>query len=65
MLSDERKYDPSLWPKDRKTKPKEGKTDELGFLYTPNGSFFDFDDEYFNRNDFTLLIKNIFSALAG
>ena len=48
------KYDPSLWPKERKPKPKNGKLDELGFYYTPNGSFYDYDNEYFNRNGFDI-----------
>lgn len=54
MLSEDRKYDPSLWPTERKPKPKEGKLDELGFFHTPNGSFYDFDDEYFNKNGYDI-----------
>lgn len=42
----------SLWPTERKPKPKNLKQDELGFSYTPNGSFYDMDDEYFNKNGF-------------
>jgi hypothetical protein len=36
-------------PSERRVKPKEGKLDDLGFFRTQNGSFWDYDDEYFNR----------------
>lgn len=42
------------WPIERKTKPKNLNTDELGFSYTPEGSFYDPDDEYFNRYGFDI-----------
>lgn len=37
-------------PKQRRVKDSNvvGVTDELGFFRTPNGSFWDADDEYFN-----------------
>ncbi len=41
-----------LWPTERKPKPKNLKQDEQGFSYTPNGSFYDMDDEYFNKNGY-------------
>ena len=54
MESENKKYDPSLWPKERKPKPLDGKADDLGFINTPNGSFYDFDGEYFNKNGFDI-----------
>lgn len=42
------------WPKERKLKPKNLNVDDLGFSYTPDGSFFDPDDEYFNRFGFDI-----------
>lgn len=45
-------YDEKKWPKERKIKPKGLKQDTYGFSYTPNGSFYDMDDEYFNKNGF-------------
>ena len=42
----------SLWPIERRPIPKGLKQDDLGFSYTPNGSFFDADGEYFNKNGF-------------
>ncbi len=53
-MDSKRVYDPSLWPKERKPKPTQGKLDELGFFYTPNGSFFDYDNEYFNKNGYDI-----------
>lgn len=47
-------YDKSLRPTERKPKPKNLKTDEMGFSYTPNGSFYDMDDEYFNKAGFDI-----------
>lgn len=44
----------SDWPKDRKPRIKEGKFDELGFFYTPNGSFYDSDGEYFNKKGYDI-----------
>jgi len=53
-MDSKRVYDPSLWPKERKLKSTEGKLDELGFFYTPNGSFYDYDNEYFNKNGYDI-----------
>lgn len=43
-------------PKEKRPKPNlnEGVLDELGFFKTPNGSFWDPDDEYFNRHGFDI-----------
>jgi hypothetical protein len=43
-------------PKERRkrTKETEGKLDDDGYFYTPNGSFWDMDGEYFNRHGFDI-----------
>jgi len=48
--------DSSLWPKERRNKSTavNGKLDNIELLRTPNGSFWDPDDEYFNRNGFDI-----------
>mmetsp|Transcript_8754 Transcript_8754/g.9111 ORF Transcript_8754/g.9111 Transcript_8754/m.9111 type:complete len:179 (-) Transcript_8754:117-653(-) len=47
-------YNKSLWPTERKPKPKNLTANELGFSYTPNGSFYDMDEEYFNKQGFDI-----------
>jgi hypothetical protein len=46
----------SLIPKQRRVKDSKtvGKLDDLGFFRTPNGSFWDVDEEYFNRNGYDI-----------
>jgi hypothetical protein len=43
-------------PKEARIKDQSiiGKLDDLGFYRTPNGSFWDIDEEYFNRNGFDI-----------
>ena len=43
-------------PKERRkrTKETEGKLDDDGYFYTPNGSFWDMDGEYFNRHGYDI-----------
>ena len=48
----EKSYDKSLWPKEKKKKPNSIKTDDMGFAYSETGSFWDIDDEYFNKEGY-------------
>lgn len=45
-----------LIPKDKRIKDEHttGKLDNLGFFRTPNGSFWDVDEEYFNRHGYDI-----------
>ena len=46
----------SLIPTKRRerTQSVEGTQNEEGFFFTPNGSFWDFDGEYFNRHKYDI-----------